>query len=263
MAKKSIIVAVAQMKQGDHLGHNLQGITEFAEMARDAKADLVCFPECALTGYGPEHHESSADFDPDAVEAGLSEVKELARRLGITFVLGAHLPLEGGYSNSALLIRSNGRIAARYDKTHLYGEDVAFYRAGRERPSVATAKGVRIGMQICFDVRFPEPFRYLAGQGAQIIFAPSHIHGKKSMWKGPVMTAHIGSRAAENGRFIVLANAAGATQNVPSMIADPRGDILSRCRRGAQQLLVAKLDLGKVSDDFLKSRRLDLYPSLG
>ena len=154
-AKKSLVVAVAQMKQSDHLGRNLQDIAEFASMAKDAKADLVCFPECSLTGYGPVHHESSADFDPDAVEAGLAEVKGLAHRLRMAFVVGTHLPLEGGYSNSALLVRPNGRVAARYDKTHLYGKDVLFYRAGRELPPVASAQGAKIGFQICFDIRFP------------------------------------------------------------------------------------------------------------
>ena len=259
MAAKTFTVGVAQMRETSHLGRNLFEISQFAEAAVGAEVDVLCFPECALTGYGPAHHESSADFDPDAVDAGVAEVRDLMRQLRMTAVMGTHLALNGGWTNSALLIRSDGRIVSRYDKAHLYGRDVEFYRAGREHPAAVTVKGVRLATQICFDIRFPEPFRSLSLEGAQVIFVPSHIHGRRDMWKGPVITSHVSSRAAENGRFLVFANAAGQTQNVPSMIADPRGQILWRCRKGPQQLLVAELDLRNVNDVFLAARRSDIY----
>ena len=256
---KQIAIGIAQMRESEDMACNLQEIGRFARRAREAGADILCFPECALTGYGPAYHQSPLDVEPDEVEAGLADVRRLARETRMAFVLGVQLPLEGGWSNSALLVRPDGRIAARYDKAHLYSLDVEFYRAGRALARVATAKRARIGMQICFDVRFPEPFRQLSLDGAQIIVVPSHIHGKRDMWKGPVIEAHVRSRAAENGRFVAFVNAAGAAQNVPSMIADPRGEIVARCRRRAGHLLVAKLDLSQVSNDFLSCRRRDLY----
>jgi len=258
MAARTLILGIAQMRESKHLGRNLREIAQFAETAATADVNLLCFPECALTGYGPAYHESSSGFDPDAVEAGMAEVRGIARALHMTIVIGTHLSLAGGWTNSALVVRSDGRIVSRYDKAHLYGLDVEFYRAGRERPAVVAVKGVRVGLQICFDIRFPEPFRLLSTEGAQVIFVPSHIHGPTEMWKGPVITSHVSSRAAENQRFVVFANAAGRHQNVPSMIADPRGEMIVRGRRGAQQLLVAELDLHQVSDDFLQSRRTDL-----
>ena len=259
MAGKTIILGIAQMRESSHLGRNLWEIAQFAEAAAAEGADILCFPECALTGYGPAHHESPADFDPDAVEAGLAEVRVLARRLGMTIAIGAHMPLDGGWTNSVLLIRSDGRIVTRYDKAHLYGLDAEFYRAGRERAEAATVKGVRIGLQICFDIRFPEPFRRLAIEGAQIILVPSHIHGKSEMWKGPVIASHVSSRAAEDGRFVAFVNSAGSAQNAPSTIANPRGEIVLRGRRGAQQILLAELDLRQVNEDFLSVRRTDLF----
>lgn len=259
MAKKSLVLAIAQVKQTSDIGGNLREIGQFAALAARAKADLVCFPECALTGYGPILHESPAGFDADAVAAGVDDVRGLAREFKISVVLGTHLPLDGGWTNSLLLIRSDGRIVAQYDKAHLYGWDAEFYRAGRTAAAPVTLKGVRVGLQICFDIRFPEPFRALALGGAKLIVVPSYIHGKKDMWKDPVITGHVASRAAENGRFIAFANAAGRTQNVPSMVATPRGEVLARCRRGAEQLLVAELDLNDVSDEYLMCRRGDLY----
>ena len=262
MARSKVLrVGVAQMPLTNHLGRNLREMAEFSAMARRARVDVLCFPECALTGYGPRHHESPSRFDTDAVEAALAEVRALAREMRMALVVGTHLPLEGGWSNSALLIATNGRVVMRYDKAHLYERDVEFYRAGRARPTTATVKGVRVGLQICFDLRFPEPFRSLALDDARVIFVPSFIHGKRGTWKRPVIESHVSSRAGENGRFVVFANAAGAEQKVPSMIADPRGRIAARCRLRARQLLSAGLDLSAVGDEMLASRRRDLYGS--
>jgi predicted amidohydrolase len=189
----------------------------------------------------------------------VAEVRELARRTGVALLVGAHLPFESGWTNSAFLVGANGRILTRYDKAHLYGDDAKYYLAGRARPQSAAVKGALVASVVCFDFRFPEPFRRLALDGAQAIAVPSHVHGRNDMWKGPVVEGHIRSRAAENGRYVIFANAAGAPQNVPSMIADPRGEVVVMARRGPRAFLTATLDLTRVNDDFLSCRRTDLY----
>ena len=123
--------------------------------------------------------------------------------------------------------------------------------------------GASVGMQICFDLRFPEVSRWLALRRAELLVVISYIHGKKEMWKRPVVEGHVRSRAAENGRFVILANAAGPQQNVPSLIADPRGWIVAQAKRSVRELLVARLDLGRVQDDMLRSRRTDLFEAEG
>jgi len=257
--KTTMTLALAQARQTADIGKNLRTIARFIARAQHARADLVCFPETALTGYGPGLHESSSKWDCDAVTAAVAEVRELARDARVAVVLGAHLPLDGGWTNSALLIRRDGRIVGRYDKAHLYGRDPEFYRAGRERARPFPLHGNRVGLQICFDIRFPEPFRALALGGAKLILVPSYIHGGHGMWKNPVISAHAASRAGENGRFAAFVNAAGKTQNVPSLVANPRGEIVARCRRGTEQLLTVELDLTAVNNDVLLWRRDDLY----
>ena len=251
-----LVVAIAQIPQRSDVAYNLRQI-EWA--MGEARADVVVFPECALTGYGPVHYESAADFDAAAAVEALKAVRRLAKRTATAVVMGTHLPLDGGWANSLLLIGPSGRTAARYDKAHLYGGDPHYYQPGHALPPVARAKGARLGLQICFDIRFPEPFRRLAEAGAEALIVPSHIHGEGAMWKDPVITGHVASRAAENGRFVIFANAAGATQNVPSMVANPRGEIVARARRGARRILTAELNLVEVNDAFLACRRTDLY----
>jgi len=259
-AGKKMIVALAQVRQTDDIGRNLRTIGRFIARAQHARADLVCFPETALTGYGPALHESSARWDCDAVEAAVAEIRELARDARVAVVLGTHLSLNGGWTNSTLLIRRDGRIVGRYDKAHLYKRDPEYYRAGRERARAFPLHGNRIGLQICFDIRFPQPFRALALAGAKLIVVPSYIHGAHGMWKNPVIAAHAASRAGENGRFVAFVNAAGRTQNVPSLVANPRGEIVAKCRRAAEQFLTVELDMTAPNDDVLMCRRSDLYP---
>jgi len=262
VAKQRITVAIAQVEQSKNLAENLATAQEAVVQAHKARAEMILFPECALTGYGPALHNSTETFaSARAVENALKQMRAIAREEQMAIIIGSHLPLGDGWTNSAVLISRSGRITGRYDKAHLYGRDIEYYRAGRARPAPASAHGVKVGLQICFDIRFPEPFRALALAGAQIIVVPSYIHGAKNMWKGPIVTAHAASRAAENGRFLLFANAPGRTQNVSSLIASPRGDIIARARRGARQLLTARLDLTEVNDDFLSARRRDLYPA--
>jgi NAD+ synthase (glutamine-hydrolysing) len=259
MRPGTLAVGVAQMPETADLGRNLREIARFVELARRAGVALLVFPECALTGYAPALHKSSAGFDSDGTEAAVEEVRGLARKSRLALVLGTHLPLDRGWSNSALLIGPDGRIATRYDKTHLYGLDTAYFLAGRAAPAVKSLRGATVGLQICFDLRFPEVSRWLALRRAELIIVLAYIHGKKEMWKRPVIEAHVRSRAAENGRFVVFANAAGPQQNVPSMIADPRGWIAAQARRGVRELLVARLDLSRIQDDMLRARRTDLF----
>jgi predicted amidohydrolase len=263
MAKRTLKLAMAQMGESADLGRNLRRIGEMAREAASKGARLAVFPECALTGYGPACHRSAAEFDAEAVAAAVEELRGVAREARLTLVAGAHLPGEGGWTNSILLFTPGGRAPARYDKVHLYGRDAEFYRAGRKRPDVVRTPAGRLGMQNCFDIRFPELYRGLALRGAELLLTPAHIHGRADMWKGPVIEGHMRSRAAENGRFVVFVNTAGAAQNVPSMTADPRGCLAGACRPRREEVALVEIDLGLVNDAFLRCRREELYGGPG
>jgi len=250
-------VAVGQMRSSDDLRANLQIIRDLLAAARQRRAKLLVLPECALTGYGPAIYDGPHRFDERGFKQVLDDVRSSAARAKIAVVAGCAVKHAKGWVDAAVLIGTNGKICGRYDKAHLYGEDERYYLPGG-RAKVHRILDTRLGMQICFDLRFPEPFRDLALRCAQMIAVPSYICGADGMWKGPVIEAHVRSRAAENGRFIVFVNAAGPDQNVPSMVADPRGEILITTSLDRPELVTVDLDLAEVDNTLLRSRRQDL-----
>ncbi len=252
---------LAQIPQSGSIEANLNEIQSGMDAAKKSQADLLVLPECALTGYGPSFHSAPSGFDKAELHRALQEVRKMTRRDGVAVLLGTHLPAGRDWTNSAILISSGGRRIARYDKAHLYGDDPDYYRPGDRAPKPERVGRAKIGMQICFDIRFPELFRGLALAGADVILVPSFIHGKHDMWKRSVIESHLSSRAAENGRFVVFVNAAGRNQNAPSSVADPRGIITHAARRGARQFLDVALDLREINNRFLSSRRPKLYDS--
>lgn len=252
-----IRVAVGQMRSTYDLRANLQIIEDLLAIARQRRAKLLVLPECALTGYGPAVYDGPHRFDERAFKQVLEDARRAAARMKIAVVAGVAVKQAKGWMNAAALIGPNGKICGRYDKAHLYGEDSRYYLPGG-RAKVHRILDIRLGMQICFDLRFPEPYRDLSLRSAQVIAVPSYICGADGMWKRQVMEAHIRCRAAENGRFILFANAAGPDQNVPSMVADPRGDIVAQSSLDRPELITVDLDLTKVDNTLLRSRRQDL-----
>jgi predicted amidohydrolase len=259
-----VTVALAQTLQKADIDFNLAQITGATAQAAKAGARLVCFSECALTGYGPTYYKSPEEFEAKPILDGVSAVRALARQHKIAITIGMHLPAQkGGWTNSLLQFNAQGRRIAQYDKAHLYGCGPDYYLYGDKPPKTVSVAGIKVGLQICFDIRFPEPFRELAINGAETIIVPSYIHGKDDMWKGPVIEGHVRSRAAENGRFVFFVNAAGRTQNVPSMIANPRGEIIAKARKFAAQVITTEMDLASVNSTILDCRRTDLYDAPG
>jgi predicted amidohydrolase len=257
---RKLTVALAQTLQRADIGFNLARIAEAVEASAASGAELVCFAECALTGYGPIHYDAPDAFDAEAVRDGVARVQALARRHRTSVVLGAHLPApEGGWTNSLLYMDAGGRTRARYDKIHLYDADADYYRPGAAPPKVHTLAGLKAGLQICFDLRFAELSRDLALGGAEAFVIPSYIHGATTMWKGPVIEGALRCRASDNGRYVLFVNAAGRTQNVPSMAIDPDGRLVAKARKFANRVVTVAIDPGAVSNRFLACRRPELY----
>ena len=273
-------IAMAQINPtvGDIAG-NTRLIQTWIKEARRAKADLVAFPELAVTGYPPEDLLFKPRFIEDTQRA-LKAVAAEARGLvvvvgyvgqGATAVSASEapsFPLAGRhelYNEAAVL--SDRRILATYRKRHLpnYGvfDESRYFHPGSRLP-LLVLNGATIGVNICEDIWFSDgPTRLQASAGAEIIVninaSPFHVG------KGRMREQVLATRARENRVIVTYTNTVGGQDELVfdgcSMIVDQAGEIVGRGKAFEQDLIVADLDVAAVGRVRLaQGRRKPLPP---
>ncbi|NLG27946.1 MAG: carbon-nitrogen hydrolase family protein [Chloroflexi bacterium] len=247
-------VAAAQMSVSRDRAANLAAIEHALEREASRGVELVVFPEAALSGYAVNlGHPRPADEWP-ALLSALESVADAAHRLGLWVALGCDALESERWVNRVYVYSPSGELAASYDKVHLTHSDALYYDPGHD-VALFDLDGVSIGLQICYDVRFPEGCRALLEEGVRVVLHPFCAVGGET-WKVPVLGAHLRSRAAENGMYVVAANAAGPLQMVVSQIISPDGLVLAEANQDHVEIIEADLDLDHVQhmgirDDYL------------
>ncbi|MDR3561040.1 MAG: carbon-nitrogen family hydrolase [Negativicutes bacterium] len=218
-------VALVQMQvvAGDVDGNRRRGVELTAEAA--ANADIVVLPEIWTTGYSLKN---LAEWAEDTSGPTITALADIARRTKTTVIAGSIPYKQGGRTyNSVFVLDESGKVISDYQKLHMcsiFGEE-RFFAPG-ERRSVFTVGGVKAGVAICYDLRFPELFRALASDGAEVIFVPAEWPAARlNHWR--VLNQ---ARAIENQVFICAVNCVGRHRdtafNGHSMVVAPNGDIL-------------------------------------
>ncbi|HWR73115.1 MAG TPA: nitrilase-related carbon-nitrogen hydrolase, partial [Nitrospirota bacterium] len=204
---RSLRIAMAQINPvvGDLAG-NRDRIIEFIGRARKAGADIVTFPELAVTGYPPEDLVLKPQFVKDNL-ATLHRVQRATR--GITAVVG--FVDRGEHLHNAAAVLHDGKLAYCYHKMLLpnYGvfDEYRYFKPGDRYP-VITIKGVNVGVNICEDIWSPEgPSRIQASAGAEVILNINASPYHKS--KGKERLRMLSERAKEKGVIISYTNAVG------------------------------------------------------
>jgi predicted amidohydrolase len=249
-------VAVVQMQPAVlDAKSNLTRILDMTNEAAAREARLAVFPEVALSGYviTPEEAEGLAQPVPGpATEA----ITQACLKAGIHVILGLlERDTDGTLFNTSVLIGPQG-LLSRYRKIHLPLLGVDRYLASGDAflPPVDTPAG-RIGLLICYDLRFPEPCRVLALLGAQLIALSTAWPVAGTLY--PDYMAR--SRAAENRIYLTAANRCGEERGTRylgrSVIVAPDGAILAEASPDLEEILYAEIDPG-LSD----AKRLVLTP---
>lgn len=251
-------VAAYQMAVRADLDANLARVKAGIERAAKSGAKLIALPECALSGYPPLHHNGAEDIDFVRIAELNDEVAQIAAANKIWVVLGTIVMSSEGMMNSALVISKEGCVVGRYDKIHLMPGDKKFFVSGSGAWTFDLDSGVRFGVLICYDMRFPEPFRYLREQGAQVIVLILNACGSDT-WKAPVMEGIFRTRASENSCFLVAANASGPLQMTTSRICSPLGLDLASANVDREEMLLADLEMEKTNAGYFYDRRLDQF----
>ena len=252
-------IALFQATTGTDLSANAEGLRAAIAEAASGGAEMLFTPE--MTNLVDRDRErAAANVAEEAQDIVLAAAQEAARRAGMFVHLGslAVRGVGGKLSNRGLVIDRDGEVRARYDKIHLFDVDLPtgeswresdLYLAGREATLVPGTPVGRLGLSICYDLRFPALFERLAEAGADAVAVPA-------AFTVPTGKAHwhvlLRARAIEAGMFVIAAAQVGRHEDGRetfghSLVVDPWGEVL--LDMGAERSVgFAEVELSRVGE---------------
>lgn len=253
---RALTVSCIQHCASADTDRNLRQLEKLITKAAAAGSQLICLPEYATT-YAASRGRLQLGAEEEDSHIGLAALRDMARQEARWILIGSIAVKrdDGLINNRSYLIDDTGGIVARYDKVHLFDVDLdggesyresAMIKAG-EKAVLVDAPFGRLGLTICYDIRFPQLYRTLAKAGAEIIFAPAAFTRKtgRDHWHTLVK-----ARAIETGAYMVAPCQCGDVKGKlarygHSLIVGPWGETLAD---GGEKpgLVTADLDLEKV-----------------
>ncbi|MEU3164550.1 carbon-nitrogen hydrolase family protein [Streptosporangium sp. NPDC006930] len=251
-----IPIGVAQMSvDRTDVAANVDRVVEILRAGAAAGHRLVVFPECVLTGYLFDSRADTYAAALNVADPRIGRVVDACRESSIHAVVGLLEETDGEVHNSALVIGPSG-IIGRYRKQHLpyLGADRFVEQGGGTAPRVVDTPFGRVGVMICFDLRFPESARELALQGADVIAMPTNWPAGSDILADHVTRV----RALENLTYLAVADRPDSEAGTPfigrSQIIAPSGAVLVDAGQ-EEGLFGAEIDVRKA-----RTKRLIIEP---
>ena len=243
---------------------NLARAREAAAQAVRGGAQVVAFCELFTTGFTMSPEPFAEAVPGPTVEA----LAQLAKELGVWIVGSCVERHEPRPYNAAFALRPDGSLAATYRKIHpfSFGEENHHYVGGEDCP-LFELDGLKAGLQICYDLRFPETFRSLSARGAELVFVPANWPSRRQTHWSTLLAA----RAIENQMVVCGINRVGRDPNVEypglSVVHDAKGEVLAK-GDGEPGLVRATVDFDELRAwraqfPALRDRRAEVYAKLG
>lgn len=252
-------IALAQILSGTDPAANLQLVREYSGRAAEAGAELVVFPEATMCRFGVPLAPIAEPIDGPWADG----VRRIATDSGITVIAGMFTPAgDGRVTNTLIAAGPGGLPDAHYDKIHLYDAfgftESRTVAPGRE-PVVITVGELRVGLSVCYDIRFPALYTELAQRGAQLIAVCASWGsgpGKLDQW-----TLLARARALDSTSYVAAAGQAdpghalsgpGSAPGAPtgvggSLVVSPLGEVVASAG-DRPQLVVADIDPARVTE---------------
>ncbi|MBR6013389.1 MAG: carbon-nitrogen family hydrolase [Selenomonadaceae bacterium] len=228
-----MLVSILQFKS--ELGKIEKNFSTAEKLIEQAKnSDVLILPELWSTGYYPTPIENFADSHGERTK---NFICGLSKKFDVNIIAGSVIVEDGGkFFNRCFVSNRQGKIISVYDKTHLFtfADEGKVFTAGKNF-SVFEIDGIKCGIAICYDIRFPEFIRNLTLQGIEILFCPA-AWSLKRLYPRQILTK---ARAIENQIFVVFVNSSGKSE-----IVNPCGEIISEVEPG-EKILTAEINLSE------------------
>jgi predicted amidohydrolase len=252
-------VAALQMTSGTEPGPNLEALAALAREAAGQGAQYALSPEVTNV-FARDRDGLRSTTWPWENSPTIAQCSAIARDTGLHLHVGSVVVArpDGRYANRSVLFGPDGAVSATYDKIHLFDAtlpDDREYResatyAGGDSAVIGAAAGMKLGLTICYDVRFPALHRALAEAGAEVLTVPAAftVQTGEAHWE-----VLLRARAIETGCYVIAAAQAGQHENGRStyghsMIVDPWGRIVGQLGGDGPGVLVADIDLKAVAE---------------
>jgi len=247
-------VALIQLDAGTDPEANVRDAVRLADRAAAEGARLIALPEYLQYRGSDDGYRASARPIPGPFSAAFGAVARERKVWILAGSLAESGPADRPY-NTSILLDPTGAIAATYRKIHLF--DVAIQDGPVDRESdrvtagdravLADIEGIRLGLSICYDLRFPELYRALAAAGAEILAVPANFLERTGRDHWEVL---LRARAIENAAYVIAPAQIGGPPRVPahgrSMVIDPWGTVIAQAPDEVA-IIHAELDLDRVA----------------
>lgn len=242
-------VALIQMDSKDNKKENIEKAIKLMDEAVKNKVDIICLSEKFLYwGKGREAEDSNS--------AIINDFREYAKKNNVNIILGSlaiKVENTNNITNTSFIIDRNGDIIHRYDKIYMYTVDRQDLKVDEGKDTIKGNKlgiveieGIKIGIGICFDLRYPEYFKALALNGAEIIFLPSSFRKSTGKVAWDILTK---ARAIENQAYFCACNQTGGIAEKErcgnTQIISYDGTILANIEK-EEGIIIADLDVEKL-----------------
>lgn len=248
-----VSLSAIQLCSAPNVEQNITSIDRLLESSNVSGEHIVVLPECCLYFGGSDKDQLSLAFENSKTEFLQSALSQLAKKHQVYLVAGS-IPViaddDAKFTNTSFVFSPDGQIIGRYDKIHLFDAQVndseksyvesTYTKAGKSI-GLADTESTKLGLTICYDLRFPELYRQLRINEADIVTVPSAFTFKtgKAHWQ-----ALLQARAIENQVYVIASNQQGVHQNGRetwghSMIISPWGEVLS-CAPDGESIITAR-----------------------
>lgn len=250
---KKLRVSLIQNNATENWEKNLSETEQLIQRALQKKSRIIALPETFYYRGPAKNYKTLAKHLTPFV---LDRYKNLAKKNRVSILIGSmfeSIKNSSKFYNTSYFISESGRLAAKYRKIHLFdnalkGASVQESKHHQHGARIVTSKfaGVKVGLSICYDLRFPELYRKLSKAGANILFVPANFTKKTGEAHWEVL---LRARAIENQAFVFAPGQIGKHPTTKiesfgeSMVIDPWGKVLARGSRKKEEVVTADLDL--------------------